>query len=175
MEEDKIITLTCKYDYDAIKKFNKMHMYTSTRNKIITLIAIALLIYGIVSNSSDIEFRIWCVIISIIWFIEMIFLPTYSAKKAFKSSKLYSTTEIIYDFYKDNIILKTIRDGESSGESKIKYTDFYKVIDTKEYLYMYVTSNQGYICSKKDIRAEEYSKLSQIFKDKLDKKYKVKK
>ncbi len=174
MEEEKIITLTCKYDYEAMKKFNKMHMYTNTRNKIVTLVAIALFIFSIFSQSQDIEFRVWSGLIAIIWFLEMIFLPIYSAKKAYKTSKLYSSTEIIYDFFKDHIILKTIRDGEESGESRIKYTDLYKVIDTKEYVYMYVTSNQGYICSKKNINLEEYSKLSEVFKDNLAKKYRIK-
>ena len=65
-------------------------------------------------------------------------------------------------------------DGENIGNTIVKYEDFYKVCDTKDAIYMYVANNQAFICSKENMEGD-YNKVSEILKEKLDKKYKIKK
>lgn len=175
MEENNKIIAKCesKYDYETLLQFNKVHSRSQGRNIVVSVIAILLLLFAIFFDS-DIYLRIVAGTISIIWFVEMFSLPYLWTKKIYKTSKYTSNTKLNFTFYEDKIELVTIKNDEKMGEAKISYDDIYKVLETKNYMYIYISSNQAYVCSKEKFEGE-YNKIVQILKNKLNKKYKTKK
>lgn len=156
-----------KYDYDAIKKFNQVHSYTRVSTWIVSIIAILILIYAIVDNSFEMQYRITIGVISCIWFIEMATLPTISAKRAYKTSRLSQDAEVEVEFYDDSLKMNTLKSGEKVGETVIKYAEIYKIKETKEFLYIYISGNQSVLCGKQNVEGD-----LEKAKDKLQEKVK---
>lgn len=171
---EKILQSKTSYDYETVKKFNKFHMYSRPDTIVVTILAIFLVLFSIFAYDAELSFRGMTLVIAIIWFAEILLLPHFHTKKALKSSKIHSNSTVEFEFYNEKVVLNTIMDGENVGNTIVKYEDFYKVCDVKEALYMYISANQAFICSKANMEGN-YNKLSEILKEKLDKKYKVKK
>lgn len=172
--EELICKCESKYDYDAIKRFNKCHMYNNPRNIIVTIIAIILVIYSIVGVGADNYLRIICGIIGVIWIVELALLPTLWSKRAYKTSKVVANAKLVVNFYNEKMQLFSLKNDEKVGESIITYDDVYKVLETKDYIYIYISSNQAYLCKKEKFEGD-YNLISEKLKEKLQKKYKVKK
>lgn len=175
MEEEKIV---CKceslYDYEAIKIFNKYHTYSNPKNILVSVIAIILIIYSILAMNTDSYLRIISGVIGVIWIVEMILLPKLWAKRAYNTSKLTADSKLLVNFYEEKMKLVSLKNDEKVGESIITYDDIYKVLETKEYVYLYISSNQAYLCKKENFDGD-YSVIASKLKEKLQKKYKVKK
>lgn len=175
MEDEKLICkCESKYDYDAIKQFNRSHMYNNPRNIIVTIIAAILVLYSIFGINTDSYLRIICGIIGIIWVVEISILPTLWSKKAYKTSKIMADAKLMVNFYNEKMQLLSLKNDEKVGESIITYDDIYKVLETNNYIYLYISSNQAYLCKKENFEGD-YSIIVQKLKDKLQKKYKIKK
>lgn len=172
--EEKILQSKTSYDFETVKKFNKFHMYNQVSAKIVSLLSVFLILFSILAKEAELSFRGMTLVIAIIWFIEILTLPHLHTKKALKSSKIHSNSTIEFEFYNEKVVLNTVMDGENIGNTIVKYEDFYKVFDTKDAIYLYVANNQAFICSKANMEGN-YDKLSEILKEKLNKKYKVKK
>lgn len=173
-KEDIILTGECEYTREIIKKFNKMHMYSQPKNICVSIVAMLLIIYAILAQNIDIAFRCVAGGISIIWFVEMLTLPYLWTRKIFKTSKLVVETKLRYNFLEEKINLESLKNNEKIGESIISYSDLYKVVDKKEYIYLYISSNQAYVIPKNTFNGN-YNKVVSIFKEKLGNKYICKK
>lgn len=175
MEDEKLICkCESKYDYEAIKQFNKCHMYNNPRNIIVTVIAVILVIYAILGTGTDSYLRIICGIIGVIWLVEISILPTLWSKRAYKTSKIAANAKLVVKFYDEKMQLLSLKNDEKVGESIITYDDIYKVLETKNYIYIYISSNQAYLCKKENFEGD-YNLITSKLKEKLQKKYKVKK
>ena len=171
--EDVIVRCKSKYDFETLKRFNRFHMYSKPIYKVVTVLAIFLILYAIFVPDDDILMRVIIGIIGVIWILEVIFLPISFSKKAMKTSKLNNEVHTVAEFFKDRIEIETIRNNKSIGSSTIEYGDVYKICDTKHALYVYISSNQAFVCNKANLEGD-YDKLVSILKEKLGKKYKKK-
>ena len=124
--------------------------------------------------NTDSYLRIICGIIGIIWVVEISILPTLWSKKAYKTSKIVADAKLMVNFYNEKMQLLSLKNDEKVGESIITYDDIYKVLETNNYIYLYISSNQAYLCKKENFEGD-YSIIVQKLKDKLQKKYKIKK
>ncbi len=176
MEDNKdiIAKSECVYDSDTIKEFNKVHMRSQISHIIVSIIAILLMIFAIFAKDSDISFRILTGVFSIVWFAEMLLLPYFWSRKYQKTAKALLDVRVEFKFYNNQIDITSYKGDNKKGESQIEYTELYKVLDIRDNIYLYVSSNQAYICSKEKFSGD-YNKLSSIFREKLNKKYIVKK
>ena len=155
IESKEIIAKTkTKYDYEAIKKFNQVHSYTRPSTWIVSIIAIFLLIFAIVDNSFESYYRILIGAIVTIWFLEMITLPIISAKRAYKTSRLSQDAEVEVEFYNDEIKMNTLKSGEKVGETVIKYAEIYRIKETKDFMYIYISGNQSIIAGKQNVEGD---------------------
>ena len=135
-------------------------------------VPLLLIIFGIVSINSSIELRAITILVGIIWFIELLVLPKINAKKVLKSSKISSEADVEFEFYEEKVVTKTIKDGKEMAKGELNYKELYKIVDLKKYIYLYISSNQAFICSK-DKMDGNYNELSEILKSTLGKKYKI--
>ena len=163
--DNLILKAKSKYDIQTLLKFNRYNMYSRVQSKIVTILSIFLIIFGVMASSSTMGLRAICVGVGIVWILEMIFLPKVYAKRVYNSSKISSEADVEFECYSDE---KEMSKGE------LDYKDLYKVVDLKDYIYLYITSNQAFICSKDNIDGD-YDKLSDVLKNSLGKKYKIKK
>ena len=57
------------------------------------------------------------------------------------------------------------------AKGELNYKELYKIVDLKKYIYLYISSNQAFICSK-DKMDGNYNELSEILKSTLVKNIK---
>lgn len=98
-------------------------------------------------------------IASLIGLVAIIILPVtlkFRAKKDYSSNKLISRTQN-YIFTNEGITVQT-----NSGKSIIKWSDLYKVKDTKRYLYLHIGENQAIILPKHYFNDNEIALIKQM-------------
>ena len=139
--EKLILKANSKYDLKVLTDFNRYNLYSSLQSKIVTILSILLIIFGIVSINSSIELRAITILVGIIWFIELLVLPKINAKKVLKSSKISSEADVEFEFYEEKVVTKTIKDGKEMAKGELNYKELYKIVDLKKYIYLYISSN----------------------------------
>lgn len=170
--EDAIVTCKSKYDYETLKRFNRFHMYSKPMYKIVTVLAIFLILYAIIVPD-ELIIRLVIGLIGVVWLLEVIFLPVIYSKKALKTSALQAGAHIIVEFFDKKVKIETLKGEENIGNTTLDYNDIYKIYDTKHAIYIYVSSNQAFVCNKANIEGN-YDNLVNMLKEKLGKKYKKK-
>lgn len=165
--EKEILTIRAKYDEKTIIRFTRDNMYANNSMWLMNVLALILIIYSIFGNFTDNNlFRILCGVIGAIWFIEYITIPIISAKNTLKKSKL-SGLELKTTFFEDEVLVETFKDDELKSETRLKYTEIYKVRDLKKDIYIYISGKQAFCCDKAYISGD-YEKLKSIFKEKVE-------
>ena len=48
----------------------------------------------------------------------------------------------------------TLKSGEIVGETVIKYAEVYKIKETKDYMYIYISGNQSILCGKQNVEGD---------------------
>ena len=170
--EDAIVTCKSKYDYETLKRFNRFHMYSKPMYKIVTVLAIFLILYAIIVPD-ELIIRLVIGLIGVVWLLEVIFLPVIYSKKALKTSALQAGAHIIVEFFDKKVKIETLKGEETIGNTTLNYSDIYKIYDTKHAIYIYVSSNQAFVCNKANIEGN-YDNLVSMLKEKLGKKNKKK-
>lgn len=91
-------------------------------------------------------------------------------KQRIKTDKtgVFGSKEIL-DFYKDFLIVKS---EVFEGEMKVRYDQFYKVFESKDYFINYFNANQASIIRKKDMESEVINSLRALYEKNLTNKYK---
>ena len=84
----------------------------------------------------------------------MITLPIISAKRAYKTSRLSQDAEVEVEFYNDEIKMNTLKSGEKVGETVIKYAEIYRIKETKDFMYIYISGNQSIIAGKQNVEGD---------------------
>lgn len=168
--EDLVMKFNSKYDLEAIKSYNKYNLYSGIVYKIITALAVLLIIFAIVVDLS-LPLKISSFVIAVAWILEIIFLPNLRAKSIMKSSRISKDAIVEMEFKDANIFMITKKKDDIIGTSVIEYNDIYKICNTKDYIYVYIAKNQAIICSKKNMKGN-YKKFLALLKKKLGKRYK---
>ena len=89
------------------------------------LMALFCLYYGLFSSA------LIFIVLAVFWIFGDAFLAKISAKKVYNSNKSIQNLEMTYYFYEDYLI----QDSEL-GRTEIKYTDLYKINESKTHFYL---------------------------------------
>ena len=83
------------------------------------------------------------------------FIMKFQIKRNYEMNKLaFENMVYNYEFTDTQVNLRLInKDKESTGN--LKYSSIYKVIETPDYLFVFVTSNQAYIVNKSSFETKE--------------------
>lgn len=100
----------------------------------------------------------------------IIFKIEIKFRKIIKTDKtgLFDSPEIL-DFYADFLIVKS---KVFEGEIKVKYTQIYKVFESKNYFINYFNANQATLIRKKDMKSEVIDSIRSLYKKNITDKYK---
>lgn len=91
-------------------------------------------------------------------------------KQRVKTDKtgIFNSEEIL-DFYEGFLIIKST---VSEGEIKIKYSQFYQVLESEDYFITYFNMNQASLIMKKDMDEDTIEKLRTLLQKNMGEKYK---
>lgn len=116
---------------------------------------------------------------SIVLFVFYIYLTIYlkiAIKRHLKSNKRIGNNIVCVHTIVDGTVTEEIHDSDKVVEkSEYRITDLFKVIETPEYFYLFITNRSAYIISKNGIRQGTAYELGSTLKAALlPKKYKTK-
>lgn len=171
--EGKLFTVKTCMEKEDYRKF--LYIATFLRSKVIipfilllSLIMAGLLAYNENQFSIGKFFMFW-ILLAVIAVVVVVFKVESRNKQRIKTDKtgVFDSQETL-DFYEDFLIIKST---VFEGESKIKYSQFYQVLESKDYFITYFNINQASLIRKKDIDNEFIEKLRVLYKDKMGDKY----
>lgn len=173
--DDKLFTVKTGMRKEDYHKF--LYIATFLRSKVIIpfILGLSALVAVYLSYSENqvniIEFFICWILLAAVAVGVIIFKVERKNKQRIKTDKtgVFDSEEIL-DFYEDFLIIKST---VFEGESKIKYSQFYQVLESKDYFINYFNMNQASLIRKKDMDAEICDKLRALYKKNMGSKYRT--
>lgn len=152
------------YTSDNVKKFLEVYYFERVKipRLIINLLILLAVIYFFTKENKEIlDYTTFIFCLFGIVELNTTMLPRLNYHKLKKSKDSVLNTKIEYLFKKNNFKLSTNKD------EYIDYTSLYKVLETKEYYYLYINSSRAFIVDKKDMSDKDINALTTIFKEKV--------
>lgn len=152
------------YTSDNVKKFLEVYYFERVKipRLIINLLILLAVIYFFTKENKEIlDYTTFIFCLFGIVELNTTMLPRLNYHKLKKSKDSVLNTKIEYLFKKNNFKLSTNKD------EYIDYTSLYKVLETKEYYYLYINSSRAFIVDKKDMSDKDINVLTTIFKEKV--------
>lgn len=174
VDDNKLFTVKTIMEKEDYHKF--LYIATFFRRKIIIpfILLISALMAAFLAYSenqfSTAEFIISWIVLAVVAILTIIFKVERKNKQRIKTDKtgVFDSQEKL-DFYEDFLIIKST---VFEGESKIKYSQFYQVLESKDYFITYFNMNQASLIRKKDMDKETIEKLRALYQNTMGKKYK---
>lgn len=164
------------YDRKAAKAFMNVSMYGSTNpNKrflfslmLDSVLIILSVLLGLLSGFTTLIWICLCIGLLFLLFLFMIhFLMPILAYR-----NLAKTKDIVhYCTFFDTEMFFSSSNELVNGESRVKYEALTKAIETKAYLFLYITNNQAYLIDKSLMSEAEIIAVRSVLQAKLGSKY----
>ena len=124
-------------------------------------------------DASDLSLGIFLIAFGLLYFPLVLGLSKVFQKKWNKSMSIMSAdTEIEFSFDEERCTIIQIKGDEYKGVTEAKYVCFYKVIETKENYFLYISKSQSHVVNKKDLVDGSIEELNEILSKNLDVKFK---
>ena len=174
VNDNKLFTVKTSMGKEDYHKF--LYIATFLRSKmiipfilLIAALMAAFLAYG--DNQFNVtKFIALWILLAMVAILTIIFKVERRNKQRIKTDKtgVFNSQETL-DFYEDYLIIKST---VFEGESKIKYSQFYQVLESKDYFITYFNMNQASLIRKKDMVKETIEMLRSLYENTMGKKYK---
>lgn len=173
MEEQPIFCVHSKMEKEDYKKF--LYIASFKKNpKIKILIVVFSFLGALFATWAGGMFSIprmiimWILlavtlVLGIVWKINIRYKQRVNTDK----TGVFGST-IKYSFYKDHVLMEN---EVLNGAHDLKYSQFHRILECKEFYILYYDSSTATLVRKKDI--ENDSKVKQFFKDTFKENYKV--
>lgn len=129
-----------KYNFDEYKKFARV-WYWQGMNMLRFLIILEIIFMPGFILTKNTTFLCTTILLPIF----LVIFQNIIIKKVYNSSKISHDLELSFEFYNDYFMKK-----DKTGETKIEYSNIYKIIETKTHFYIMIAMNQGYILVKEN-------------------------
>jgi hypothetical protein len=174
MNYSKLFTVKTTMGKKDYHKFLYISTFLKSKIMILFLLFLTAFLSGRIAyseNQFDLKgFLIFWIILIIVAILVIIFKIEIKFKRIIKTDKTGSfDSQEILDFYEDFLIVKS---KVFEGEMKVKYTQFYKVFESKDYFITYFNANKATLIRKKDMESEVIDSLRSLYKKNLTNKYK---
>lgn len=174
MNSSKLFTVKTTMTEDDYHKFLYISTLLKSKIMILFLIFLSAFLSGSVAYSEgqfDLNgFLVFWIILIIVAILIIVFKIEIRFKQVVKTDKTGSfNSEEILDFYEDFLVVKS---KAFEGETKVKYSQFYKVIESKDYFITYFNVNKATLIRKKDLESKVTHSLRSLYKKNLIDNYK---
>lgn len=174
MNYSKLFTVKTAMEKKDYHKF--LYIATFLKSKVMIFFMVSLSAFLALSHAYSgnqfyvKKFFIFWIVLIIIATLVIIFKLEMKFKQKIKTDKTgsFNSQETI-DFYGDFLIVKST---VFEGENKVKYSQFYKVFESKDYFITYFNINKATLIRKKDVENKTIESLRSLYKKNLRKKYK---
>lgn len=169
MKKKLLFKNSTQYSKKLYDNFTRFHnKKNSTSYEIFTIFILILLAYCIFAtiNAKLIFLGITFIIVFILFIFYRFFVPIYVYKK--ESKKKAITKELTFKFYFYDTYFK-VRDN--LNYDKFAYFRLYKVYETDNYFYLYLSKNYSFIIDKKSFSLGSSKDFSSFIKNKVKFKY----
>ena len=109
----------------------------------------------------------------------VIFVPVFLIIVSVSQKKVNSTMTLlqgetveIYEFSKEELIIQTSKGEEYFSLIKAKYGYLYRVDETKDYYFLYISKIQSHVIDKRFLIEGSIEELNELFLEKLGAKFK---
>ena len=89
------------------------------------------------------------ILIAILFFVLIAIFRNLNVKKFYKSNKTIQDAKMTFEFFDTYFVVKT-----EDSEGKYKYDKLYKIKELKNYFFLSIGKNQGYVLPKEDMTSE---------------------
>ncbi|WP_353095338.1 YcxB family protein [Tissierella praeacuta] len=172
--DNKLFTVKTRMTKEDYHKF--LYVATFRRNKVIIpfIIILAALMAGLLAFDNRqfniIGFFIFWILLALVSFGTVIFKVERKNKQRIKTDNTGAfDSQDILDFYDDFLIVKNTA---IEGQIKIRYDQFYQILESKDYFINYSNMNQASLIRKKDMDEETLEKLRNLYEKQIGNKYK---
>lgn len=158
------------YTEDNVKKFLEVYFFEKVKipRILINVLIILVVIYFFTKEERVIlDYTTFVFCLFGVLELNSTMLPRFNFYKLKKQKDNILNTEVEYLFKKNNFKLSTNKD------EYIEYSSLYKVLETKEYYYLYINRSKSLIVDKKDMSSSDINNLTEVFKEKVS-RYKEK-
>ena len=144
-----LFQVTTIIDEKEFKRFQKFYLNkfksSLVPKMIIALLAFIALYINIIRGNTNIVILV--IAFLIIYPILFTFFIDLQIKKMYRSNKKINMLEEVITFYDDNFTSKSIH-----NYCTVNYEDIYKVCETKNNFYIFISSNQAFILAKDSLK-----------------------
>lgn len=174
MKDKKLISVKTSIDKKDYHKF--LYIATFLRRKLMIpmIILVSVIMAGVVAFNKEVFkftdfFIYWAILLGITFFAIVIKVETRNREKI-KADKINGSLKAqeTLEFYDDFVVIKSTA---FKSKSKLKYSKFHDVIETKNYFIIYFNRQQASIIRKADLDNEIIGDLENLFIEKLKGKY----
>lgn len=137
------------YDNKLMKDFYKYH-YNKISN-IMFCVSALMLIAGIIVLFFNILSGVVLCVVSIL----SVFIPYSVTMSSLNENKRMLNAEDNFTFSKDGVYIHSEILGDIIFDEKVDYSFFSRVVDNKDYLYLYMTKNSALIILKSKVTRKE--------------------
>lgn len=155
-----------KQNLTVVKAFQK-HTYIGQSKPIIVLLVLVL-IFAILCCMTGNYSTGGALAFVVVFFALFYPLALYSANnKLNKSYKSIHDDKVIeYEFLDNAYVVKSFVNGEEVETSKNEYSKIFKVDETTDYVFVYISNNMAHCIDKKDMSSDDLESLRKIMMDK---------
>ena len=159
------IKASSKYNWETYKKFNNFHNFKrSVFQKVLNIIVLActaillvcdavLLILG-AFDAEMLGANMCIVYVALLYLLAYVILPRLN----FKKSKILIDSENSFVFKEDSFEEQS-ENKQGKSQSEIKYSAIYKIYETGEFIYIYISHISAHIIEKSTIAESELNTL----------------
>lgn len=136
----------------------------------ITIIMIGLATILLLTNEKTLA--VFCIAFGVLYGPICILMSKYSSKQ-FDRKMSFSgeNAKVRYTFSEDMVVITQSKGKEFRAVMQVKYSHFAKVEDTKDFLFLYVATNQCYVVEKACLVTGDLVALKNIFMKEIPQKY----
>lgn len=152
------------YTEDNVKSFLEVYFFEKVRipRMIINILIVLVIIYFFTKEDREVlDYVTFVFCLFGVLELNSTMLPRFNLFKLKKQKNSVLNTKVEYLFKKNNFKLSTNKD------EYIDYSSLYKVLETKEYYYLYINRSRALIVDKKDMTSSDIENLTNIFKEKV--------
>ncbi|MGX4598422.1 hypothetical protein [Faecalimicrobium sp. JNUCC 81] len=175
MNDNKLFTVMTSMEKEDYRNFLYIAILLKSKIKIPLMFLFIAFLSTLLAYSEDQfyikDFFIYFSMLIIIFILTIIYKVETKIKQRVKTDKMGTfNSQGILDFYESFLIAKSTA---IEGEWKLKYDNFYKVFETKEYFITYFNIDQAALIRKKDMENKTIENLRSLYKNNLKNKYKI--
>ena len=178
-----MVEFQCKFNENTAKSINKRALKKFWL--IYVLASVVLVVLGVLAivfreDNADFTYGVTLIVLGGL-FTPLVFLLTkFTQKKINKSMHVLSSdTSETFQFFPDRVIitLRKMRNGEDECEyestTKAQYSYFYKVEETQDKYFLFISKVQSHVVNKADLTVGTIEELNRILFENLGQRFKT--